>query len=221
MENNKVILLFSGGIDSTVLLFWLLARNYDVFPLFINYGQRSYEGELKAVNKILNGLNRQNDLLTLNMPELQIVGSGTLVGEYPKNVSSQEEWYASEFFPNRNMILLSIAAAYGYKLQTYKIAIGVVGYSYQDTTKMFLKAMEITLEQSIAKYELITPFAEQARQNVIEEAYKLKVPLTNTFSCNATGNRHCLLCTSCYEREEAFQLYNQLCHERSPQKNND
>ncbi|BAE82457.1 7-cyano-7-deazaguanine synthase [Desulfitobacterium hafniense] len=215
MGKNKVVLLFSGGIDSTVLLFWLLSRNYEIFPLFINYGQKSYEGELEAINKILKDLNTKNNLLTLNMPELQLVGSGALVGEYPKNISSHNEWYASEFFPNRNMILLSIAATYGYKLQISKIAIGVVGDSYQDTTRTFLEAMEMTLAQSIARYELIAPFAGHPRQKVIEEAYRLQVPLKSTFSCNAMGNRHCLLCTSCYEREKAIQLHEQCGKERA------
>lgn len=219
MEDNKAILLFSGGIDSTVLLFWLISRNFEVFPLFINYGQKSYEGELKAVNKILKDLNKQNNLLILDLHELKFVGSGALVGEYPKNASSHDEWYTNEFFPNRNMILLSIATAYGYKINVFKIAIGVVGISYQDTTKSFLEAMKIILEQSIAKYELIAPFAEQPRQKVIEEAYRLKVPLSKTFSCNATGNRHCLLCTSCYEREEALHLYERLFYEKSHPKN--
>lgn len=212
MGNEKVILLFSGGIDSTVLLFWLLARNYDVYPLCVNYGQNSFEGEFRAVNRILDGLknyNRQN-LLTLEIPALQFIGRGSLVGEFPQRICSREEWYASEFFPNRNMILLSLAAAYGYKLQAFKIAIGVVGISYQDTSKIFLDQIDMILEQSLAKFTLIAPFVDMPRQKVIEEAAKLHVPIEHTFSCNATGGRHCLLCTSCYEREEALMLYEQI-----------
>lgn len=215
MENKKVILLFSGGIDSTVLLYWLLSRNYEVFPLLINYGQKSYEGEFKAVNKILNALNKQSNLLVLNISDIQFIGSGSLVGEYPQDISSHEEWNASEFFPHRNMLLITLAATYGYKLDTFEIAIGVVGNSYQDTTKNFLAVMTMTLQQSIAQYELIAPFVEQQRQKVIEEAYKLQVPITLTFSCNATGSRHCLLCTSCLEREEAIQLYEKLSQQNS------
>ncbi|WP_083221912.1 7-cyano-7-deazaguanine synthase [Dehalobacter sp.] len=73
----------------------------------------------------------------------------------------------------------------------------------------------ITFQQSMAKYELIAPFAEQPRQKVIKEAYKLQVPITWTFSCNAIGSNHCLLCRSCYEREEALKLYEKLSQEES------
>lgn len=208
MQNEKVILLFSGGIDSTVLLFWLLDRKYEVYPLHINYGQKSFEGELKAIKNIVSGLTEQN-LLVLELPALHSIGRGSLVGEYPQEVSDRNEWYASEFFPNRNMILISIAAAYGYKLQAFNIAIGLVGNSYKDTSKAFLDMTDMILEKSLAKFTLIAPFVEMPRQKVIEEAANLRVPIEHTFSCNATGNRHCLLCTSCFEREEALKLYKQ------------
>ena len=207
--NDKVVLLYSGGIDSTVLLFWLLARNYDVYPLYVNYGQNSFEGEFEAVNKILSDL-KKNNLLTINIPDLKSIGSGSLVGEYPQDVSSLENWHISEFYPNRNLILLSLAATYGYKLKIFKIALGIVGISYKDTSSSFLDLIDMVLEQSLAKFTLIAPFVDKPRKKVFEEAANYHVPIEHTFSCNANGSRHCLLCTSCYEREEAIKQVNIL-----------
>ena len=41
----KIVALASGGIDSTLMMKMLMENNYEVNPLFINYGQLSYEKE--------------------------------------------------------------------------------------------------------------------------------------------------------------------------------
>ncbi|SHJ56949.1 preQ(0) biosynthesis protein QueC [Clostridium amylolyticum] len=205
MYNNKVVLLFSGGIDSTVLLFYLIRKKYDIFPLYINYGQTSYEGEIAAIEKIIEGL-INNKLMIINIQDVSKIGCGSLVGEYPNDVTSREDWYKDEFFPNRNLILLSLAAAYAYKINATNIAIGVVGDSYSDTSKEFLDEMKKTLEISLGKYNIIAPYANMDRKKVIEDAIRYNVPIELTFSCNSVGNRHCMLCTSCLDRENALLL---------------
>ncbi|TCW33242.1 preQ(0) biosynthesis protein QueC [Thermohydrogenium kirishiense] len=209
MEDNKVVLLYSGGIDSTVLLYRLVESKYDVYPFFINYGQNSVKGEITAIYKILDEYLKKK-LFILNVPEIRNIGKGSLVGEYPKNLGSIEEWYQSEFFPNRNMILISIGAAYCYKIGASKLAIGVVGISYKDTTKIFLSGIERLLNNSLKNIKIIAPFAELPREEVVKESVRLNVPIELTFSCNSSGERHCLLCTSCYEREKALQLRQKL-----------
>lgn len=90
MEDNKVVLLYSGGIDSTVLLYRLVESTYDVYPFFINYGQNSVKGEITAIYKILDEYLKKK-LFILNVPEIRNIGKGSLIGEYPKNLGSIEE----------------------------------------------------------------------------------------------------------------------------------
>ena len=40
MEKTKAVVLFSGGQDSTVCLFWAMYNFDEVYPLVINYGQK-------------------------------------------------------------------------------------------------------------------------------------------------------------------------------------
>lgn len=203
--NQRIVLLCSGGIDSTVLLYRLLADGYDVFPLYINYGQTTVEGELKAIDSVLPPEIRER-LFILEIPNLRKIGTGTLIGEYPEQTGSKSAWYSSEFFPNRNIILLSLAATYSHRIGCKKIAIGVVGEnSYPDTSTLFLNAIKNALSVSLSeKFTIIAPYADRNRSVVIDDAKALNVPLDKTFSCNALGDRHCFLCISCHEREQAL-----------------
>lgn len=205
MDKNKVVLLFSGGIDSTVLYYWLVDSGYEIFPIHINYGQTTYLGEVKAIKALTNGV-FQRETFFVDVPNLKELGQGSLVGELPKSHYSQDNWMKSEFFPNRNMILISIAASYAFKLGINKLAIGVVGEnSYSDTRISFIKSIEATLSESLKQFELITPFANKDRKLVINESRRLGVPIEKTFSCNCLGDRHCLMCNSCLDRQQALE----------------
>lgn len=203
---NKVVLLLSGGIDSVVLLYWLIENKYKVYPLHINYGQTTNESEIKAIKQILS-----KELLShtffMDVPSLITMGSGTLTGEYPKQVGSREAWHEKEFFPNRNLILLTLASSYSSNIDINKISIGVVGRnSYSDTKNSFLKSAQKTLSLSLNPIEIIAPFAGRSRKEVIRSAIDFNVPIELTFSCNSHSGNHCLFCNSCLERQQALDL---------------
>lgn len=201
---NKTVILLSGGIDSTVLLYRLIAAGHDLTPLYINYGQLPSDGELSAIKTILPS-NLLDRLIIIDIPGIRSLGSGSLIGEYPANLSSKEHWFKSEFFPNRNMILISLAAAYCHKTGAQNIAVGFVGEdSYSDTTIAFVDAMSVALKASIGDILIVAPYAGQSREVVIVDAAKFNVPIERTFSCNSLGDRHCQYCVSCFEREQAI-----------------
>jgi len=207
MNKNKVVLLFSGGIDSTVLYYWLINANYDVFPIHINYGQTTYLGEINAIKEVTSALGElMQSPLFINVPNLKQIGSGTLVGELTLDNNSVDKWSQNEFFPNRNMIFISIAASYAYKMGINKLAIGVVGENtYTDTRSSFIRSIASTLSESLAQFEFIVPFIDQSRKIVLDESVRLNVPIEKTFSCNCLGDRHCLLCNSCLDRQYALE----------------
>lgn len=207
---NKTAILVSGGIDSTVLLYRLMAEGRDLTPIYINYGQIPSPGELSAIKSILPS-NLIDRLAVINLPEIRSLGSGSLVGEYPINLTSKEHWFKAEFFPNRNMILISLAAAYCYKIGIHNIAVGFVGEnSYSDTTIAFVNAMAAALRTSVGNILIFAPYAEQSREVVITDAVKYNVPIERTFSCNSLGDRHCQYCISCFEREQAIERLRKL-----------
>jgi len=209
MGNNerKVVLLLSGGIDSTVLFYWLEHRDYEIYPLHINYGQNSLNGEIDAIKSILSEKYIKKTRW-LDVHGINEIGSGSLIGEYPNQLCNHQEWFSKEYFPNRNIILLILAAAYGFKLDIPQVAIGLCEMdSYWDTKKQFIEQVENILISGLSNFKIIAPFIEKPRKIVIQEAITLRVPLELTFSCNAMGNKPCLLCTSCVAHEQALELY--------------
>ncbi|XID91611.1 7-cyano-7-deazaguanine synthase [Paenibacillaceae bacterium WGS1546] len=207
MNKGKIVLLFSGGIDSTVLYYWLINEGYNVVPIHINYGQTTYSGEIRAIEKVTLDFEKLNSPpIFVDVPGLRQVGSGSLTGQTPSSQYSFDKWVESEFFPNRNMILISIAASYAYKLKIDKLAVGVAGKnSYTDTKSPFIKSIASTLSESLSQFEIVAPFVDKSREVVLDQARKLNVPIESTFSCNCLGERHCLLCNSCLDREYALK----------------
>ncbi|MCK4642536.1 7-cyano-7-deazaguanine synthase [bacterium] len=206
MINKKAILLYSGGIDSTILHYWLLKKNYDIYHLFINYGQKSYEGEQKAIHNILDKKFKDR-LYELNIKNMGTIGSGTLIGEFPEKDYIRSEWYQKECFPNRNLLLLTLASNYGYRKDIYEIAIGVIGKeSYYDTKKEYVSAIEKLLNKGDRKFKIIAPFMEKDREEVIANITTKDIPYKKTFSCNSIGSHHCMLCTSCEDRVNTLKL---------------
>ncbi|WP_059050381.1 7-cyano-7-deazaguanine synthase [Paenibacillus senegalimassiliensis] len=207
MNKSKVVLLFSGGIDSTVLYYWLNDANFDVFPIHINYGQTTYLGEINAIKELILDLGEFiRPPFFIEVPGLRQIGSGTLVGEFVSDNYSIDKWNKDEFFPNRNMIFISIAASYAFKIGVHRIAIGVVGENtYSDTRSSFINSITTTLSESLADFEIIVPFVDHNRKLVLDESIRLNVPIEKTFSCNCLGDRHCLLCNSCLDRQHALE----------------
>ena len=201
---SRTVLLISGGIDSTVLLYRLIEEGHHVMPLFVNYGQITMNGELAAINTIL-GPELKSRLVILELPGLRRLGAGSLVGDFPENLGSRQNWFESEYFPNRNMILLSLAAAIAQRDNFNNIAIGLAGTSsYTDTTMGFIKQMTAVFDVVLGNMSIIAPYTGKPRSVVIDDAIRLSVPLDKTFSCNALGDRHCQFCVSCLERDEAL-----------------
>ena len=44
MENNKVVLAYSGGLDTSVILKWLIDKNYEVIAYVADVGQGHGDG---------------------------------------------------------------------------------------------------------------------------------------------------------------------------------
>jgi 7-cyano-7-deazaguanine synthase len=72
----------------------------------------------------------------------------------------------------------------------------------------------VTLRDAIASgnwdagnFNILTPFLDMSKAQIVQLAAELKVDLANTWSCyEGDGDAHCGKCGTCVERREAFVL---------------
>jgi len=208
----KIVALISGGLDSTTLLYWLKARGHTVYALSICYGQR-HERELEAARKICERANAQH--LTIDMRCLQTVLHSALTGycEVPRPTGETYEAYAeslqSTVVPNRNMILLSVAAGYAYSIDAHAVAYAAHASDfavYPDCRPNFVQSLEETLRLSLDDYtfKVLAPFVHMNKSEIVKLGKSLGVPFELTWSCYKGQTLHCGECSSCKERHRAF-----------------
>lgn len=206
----KAVVLFSGGLDSTVLTYHLLRENAELKLLSIDYGQR-HQRELSASTQIALSLGLPHTILKLPMLA-ELLGGSALTDP---SISLPEGHYAEESMkatvvPNRNMILLSLAAGHAISLQFNTVAYAAHAGDhtiYPDCRPEFADALDRTLK--LADWSEITlhrPFVKWSKEDLVRRGKELAVPFEKTWSCYAGGELHCGKCGTCVERKEAFEL---------------
>lgn len=206
----KTLIVFSGGLDSTTLLYHLRAEGKEVHALSVNYGQR-HRIELTCAEKMCSDLGVPWDLIDLSAVA-PLLGSSALTD---RSVPVPEGHYAKETMkqtvvPNRNMILIALATARA-------IAVGAedVAYAahhgdhaiYPDCRTEFAEAMDRALQLADwSKLRLHRPFVKLSKSDIVRLGANLGVPFENTWSCYKGEGVHCGRCGTCIERREAFFL---------------
>lgn len=211
---DKCVVLLSGGIDSTVLMYHLVEL-YECWPLTIEYGQKHVKEVLAARNvcEARGGdLLRRWKFVDLSVLRSLLPSALTGVGEIPKGHYADESM-KSTVVPNRNMILLAIAAGYAQGIGAKSVAYGAHANDravYPDCRPEFAAAMYRAIKLGTGwqqdGVELKTPFVDYAKADVVKLGRKLNVPFKLTWSCYEKGGRPCLRCGTCTERIEAFKL---------------
>ncbi len=216
--DSVTVLIFSGGLDSTTLL-WFLAKvekHRRIHALTFNYGQRHLK-EIEHAKRIVKfateNLNAEIEHKIVDITSIhELIAVGALTGgkDVPK-AHYEDESQRITIVPNRNMIFLSIAVGYA-----VKIGDGAVYYSahrgdyanYPDCRKEFVKAMDtaVYLANIFTPVEIRAPFIDMDKAEIVRLGLKLGVPYELTWTCYEGGEGPCLSCGACIERTEAFLL---------------
>ncbi len=187
---ESLMVLLSGGIDSTAMLWWLTGQGYTCHPICVDYGQRAARQEMKVSARICReaGL----PLTRASLPQ---------IGSLSKSMLTEAE-SVNPFHPHRNLLLLTIASAIAYDQGLLGVAIGVHKSSnYPDCTRDFIDSARQVLSSSLGRpVAVIAPFVDLDRRQLIALAKKMKAPLELTYSCLRGGPRHCGRCESCLDR---------------------
>ena len=215
----KALVLFSGGLDSSVCL-GLAVREYgaeEVLALSIYYGQK-HKKEMEASEKVASfyGVKR----ITLDLGEIFKDSSCTLLEgaegeipheEYAEQLSKSGGAPVNTYVPFRNGLFLSSAAAialsHGCEVIYYGAhADDAAGNAYPDTSPEFNKAISDAIYLGSGNaLRIAAPFINKSKAAVVAKGVELGVPFELTWSCYEGHEKACGVCGTCRDRKRAFE----------------
>jgi len=209
-KRTKVVIIASGGMDSTTLLYDILAQGYEVYVLSINYNQK-HSKELGFIRKTCNKLKIPYKIIDLSRvgKELLFVSALTADKINIPELNYKEKNMRLTVVPNRNMILLSLAAGYAISLGAKKVFYGAHAGDhalYPDCRKEFVRAMRKVI--SLADWKPVTleaPYLNLTKDDILMRGNDLGVDYALTWSCYQGRQKPCGKCGTCRERLKAFK----------------
>lgn len=215
----KALVLFSGGVDSTTCL-GLAVKKYgaeNVIALSVYYGQK-HDREIKSAEKIAEYYNVP--LKTLDLTKIFVDSDCSLLAHSDKDIP--QESYAeqlektdgkpvSTYVPFRNGLFLSSAASIALSNGCSVIYYGAhsddsAGNAYPDCSDAFNNAMNQAIYiGSGNQLEIVAPFVNLTKADVVKTGLELNVPYEMTWSCYEGNYKPCGVCGTCRDRISAFE----------------
>lgn len=207
---SKAIILLSGGLDSTVALYWARQHHEVVGAVSFNYGSKHNDKEITLAIWHCGQMGIPHDTVSLpfvnDLFESDLLKSG---GEIPEGHYADENMKRT-VVPFRNGIMLAIACgiAESRKVDALVIAAHSGDHAiYPDCREPFMKAIgDAMREGTYARTELLRPFIDMDKTSITKLGHELGVDLGKTWSCYKGEDLQCGVCGTCVERREAFIL---------------
>ena len=211
--NNKALVVFSGGQDSTTCLFWALKEFDEVETLCFDYGQR-HRIELEAARKIAEAAGVPFTLLQMDLLK-QITHNSLTDSEMDVEEDKPDNRPPNTLVEGRNMLFLTFAAIFakGKNIPNLVTGVGQADYSgYPDCRNEFIRSLNQTLNLSLDyPFTLHTPLMWKSKQEVWAMADELEVfelVRTQTVTCyNGIVGDGCAHCPSCQLRRKGLEGY--------------
>ncbi len=188
------VILLSGGLDSTVLAYYLASKGKKLVALTFEYGQRTVTREIVCARRTAERLGMPHEIMQLpHVFRSKLTdGSGTYV------------------VPNRNMVFIAIGISYALSNDIPKVYITAHKddwTTFPDCRPEFLCALNLAamLGNNLTDPIIEAPFLYMHRYEIIQLGHQLNVPFTDTWSCYESATEPCGQCVACKLRQLAFK----------------
>lgn len=222
MKTNplKAVVLLSGGLDSSTVLYAAKAQGLDCYALSFDYGQR-HRQEMGAATAIAQAAGvKEHQVVTFNLGQwggsaLTDSGLDLPTGRSPTEMTTD---IPITYVPARNAIFLSFGLSYAEAIGAGQIHIGVnqLDYSgYPDCRPDFIAAIQEAFRlgtrqgRESTPIEIVAPLINHRKTDIIQLGNALGVPWAQTWSCYSDGVGKtpplaCGVCDACQLRLAAF-----------------
>lgn len=207
---KKVVVLFSGGLDSTTVLAHCLNQGFDVTALSFDYGQR-HKKELAQAKKIAKSYGVKHHVVSLGFSW----GGSALTDENIAVPTDASDGIPVTYVPGRNTIFVALALSLAEATRAKSVYLGInaVDYSgYPDCRPEYLNAFQelANLSSKVGiegnGIKLVAPLIHKTKKEIVQMAMKLSVPIEETWSCYQGMEIPCGICDSCRIRNEALNV---------------
>lgn len=208
---NKVILSFSGGMDSTVLLYKALTEYKTVHTVSFDYGQR-HSKELECVKYHVERFKDRVTNTVLPLPFFKNFNTSAIINkdiEHPRAKDIIGDPQNLSYLANRNMIFLSILTGFAENMKCKEVIYGATKIDslagYFDGSKEFLtKINEVNALNRRNVVEIQAPLIDSDKKDIVELGVKLHTPFSRTWTCYDGEDESCGTCCSCSLRLKGF-----------------
>lgn len=212
----KAVLIYSGGLDSTILLYEY--KDEIALAVTFDYGAKHGAREIECAKYNCNKLGVKHLIVPLDFMgkyfKSDLLESG---GEIPEG-NYDDENMRSTVVPFRNGIMLAIAAglAESYNLDTVLLANHSGDHAiYPDCRPSFIDAFDgATREGTYNGVRVVSPYCNIDKRQIALKGRKLGIDYSHTYSCYKGGEIHCGCCGTCRERKEALEGFDPTVYEK-------
>lgn len=213
---DGAIIALSGGMDSTTLAAQAINifGKDNVFAIGFDYGQR-HKSELNHAQAVADYYGVSFDIIQL--PKIFSGGKSSLMGDTDVQIMgtytelAQKHGGQPTIVPGRNLNFLAQAATYAeiHKMNRVMIAnhAGDSGsWHYFDCSPEFIAGASVAISVGTGfAVQLIAPFTQMSKGDIVRLAHVMRAPLHLTLSCYNGKSPACGECATCHERVQAFK----------------
>jgi 7-cyano-7-deazaguanine synthase len=211
----KAVILLSGGLDSSTVLYQALADGCECYAISFDYQQR-HRRELHSAFAIAKTAGVvQNQIVTFDLRQWggSALTDDTIDLPQKRSLDEMSQNIPVTYVPARNTIFLSFALAYAETIAAERVYIGInaLDYSgYPDCRPDYIQAMQEVFRLGTKQgregkaITIVAPLLNLKKTEIIQLGNKLGVPWELTWSCYAGGEVACGVCDACQLRLAAF-----------------
>jgi 7-cyano-7-deazaguanine synthase len=225
MRNKpKAVVLLSGGLDSSTVLYLAKSRGFRCFGLAFDYGQR-HKKEIRAARRIAQGAGCDLRVIKISLPwrgsalldkSIKIPAFAKVSGRQTAKIPAHRVsgGIPATYVPARNIIFLSFALSYAEAINAQALFIGAHAQDYSgypdcrpEFYRAFRRIVSAGTKSGVEKKQIQveTPLLGKKKVEIIRLGAKLGVPFAATWSCYRGMSEPCGACDSCYYRKKGFQ----------------
>ena len=213
--NNKAVIVFSGGQDSTTCLIHALQTYDEIHCITFDYGQR-HRAEVEVAQQLSAKLGvTVHKVLDVSLLNELAISSLTRDNIPVPTTASSGRSLPNTFVPGRNILFLTLASIYAYQVSATTVITGVceTDFSgYPDCRDEFIKAMNKAVELGMDyKLRIETPlmWLNKSETWALADHYgKLELIQYHTLTCyNGVKGSGCGDCEACNLRAKGFNEY--------------